>query len=86
MQAVEIGPDDEPLNRLIAQLEKTGEDVVLQRQGTPVARVTRPVSASTDGNSEEVVELFRRIRERVRDDWPDEPEFDWKAAIEEGRA
>ncbi len=74
------------LSALIERVEK-GEQVVITRHGRPVARL---VPESDPGRQRrrsgpEIAEGFRALRERVRKAWPEEPEFDWKAAIEEGR-
>ena len=74
------------LSALIDQVEN-GEEVVITRHGRPVARLV-PDTVGSRGvrkSGAEIAESFRLLREQIRESWPDEPEFDWKAAIEEGR-
>jgi prevent-host-death family protein len=74
------------LSSLIDQVEK-GEQVIITRHGRRVARLVPDPGDDkrTRRSGEEIAESFRALRERVRQAWPDEPDFDWKAAIEEGR-
>ncbi len=74
------------LSALIEQVEN-GEEVVITRHGRPVARLVPNTSRGdrVPNTGAEIAEGFRALRERVRKAWPDEPAFDWKAAIEEGR-
>ena len=74
------------LSALIDQVEN-GEEVVITRHGRPVARLVPDTVGSRGARKSgaEIAESFRLLRERIRETWPDEPEFDWKSAIEEGR-
>lgn len=88
MRAIEILKSDQALADVVSEYERTGEEVVIRRDGRDVARMTGPGISHPQilAGEVDIAEVFRRIRERVRTDWPDEPEFDWKAAIDEGRA
>ena len=74
------------LSSLLDEVERGG-DIVITRHGRPVARLTGAASdrSRPRKSGTEIAETFRELRERVRLDWPGEPEFDWRAAIEEGR-
>ncbi len=74
------------LSALIEQVE-SGEEVVITRHGRPVARLVPDTVGSRRARKSgaEIAESFRLFRERIRETWPEEPEFDWKAAIEDGR-
>ena len=74
------------LSALIEQVEK-GEEVVITRHGRRVARLV-PETVGARGarkSGAEIAEGFRLLRENIRETWPDEPAFDWKAAIQDGR-
>jgi len=88
MRALDLRTTQPPLNEVVSDYERTGEEMIIRRDGKPVARLTPPglVQTLPAAGERDIVEVFRAIRERVRSDWPDEPEFDWKAAIDEGRA
>ena len=74
------------LSALIDQVEN-GEEVVITRHGRPVARLVPDTVGSRNARKSgaEIAEGFRLLKERVRETWPDEPAFDWKSAIEDGR-
>jgi prevent-host-death family protein len=74
------------LSTLLGEVERGGE-IVITRHGQPVARLAPIVPGTTRirRSGKEIAKTFRELRERVRANWPEEPEFDWKAAVEEGR-
>ncbi len=74
------------LSTLLNEVEHGGE-IVITRHGRPIARLApiTPGSSRIRMSGSEVAQLFQGLRDTVRDRWPDEPEFDWKAAVEEGR-
>ena len=76
----------EELARLASEVER-GSPVVLTRNGREVARLTRADEPAPNQRltGEEAVRRFERLQRTVRDHWPDEPEFDWKEAVEFGR-
>ena len=74
------------LSTLLNEVEHGGE-IVITRHGRPIARLAPigPGSTRLRMSGDEIADLFRGLRERVRDQWPEESQFDWKAAVEEGR-
>ena len=74
------------LSTLLNEVERGGE-IVITRHGRPVARLA-PIEHETSRrrlSGEELATLFDGLREEIRERWPEEPDFDWKAAVEEGR-
>ena len=71
---------------LLDEVER-GEEVAITRHGRRIARLVAESgdSRAAKRSGAEIAESFRERRERIRAIWPDEPEFDWKAAIEDGR-
>lgn len=74
------------LSSLLDEVER-GEEVAITRHGRRIARLVaeNDRGRSVRRSAEEIAESFRERRERMRATWADEPEFDWKAAIEDGR-
>jgi prevent-host-death family protein len=62
-----------------------GQDVMITRHGKPVARLVKP-DVETSRPGPEVAERIRALRDEIEREYGIDPDFDWKAAIEEGRA
>jgi prevent-host-death family protein len=88
------------LSALLAEIEKTGEPVVITRHGRPIAKIVPPTGAVDAREAtpekparprkrwtEEEIEAFFRWRDEVHREAIErgaEP-FDWKEAAREGR-
>jgi prevent-host-death family protein len=74
------------LSALIDQVEK-GEEVVITRHGRRVARLVPDAGEAHRRrlSGEEIAARFQAFRDHIQATWPEEPQFDWKAAVEEGR-
>ena len=87
MKELPLEKADPQFVAMVDAVTKTGDVLVLTRNGREVARVERarewPPSIELSG--EDVESGFAELRARVREHWPDEPEFDWKEAIQSGR-
>ena len=87
MEELQLERADPDFVALVDRVTKTGNVLVLTRNGREVARVERAAEwpPLTEISGEDLAEGFADLRSRVRDHWPDEPEFDWKEAIQSGR-
>jgi prevent-host-death family protein len=77
MRAVEIPEARAELSSLIAHVERTGEDVVLTRNGRPAARLS-PIGSTDRTAVADPVAGPRRVKDILahRDARPPEPGFD----------
>ena len=77
----------EAKTRLSALIDEAGagEDVVITRHGRPVAKLVRPDTLRQPAGPE-VAARIRALREEVERKYGVDEDFDWKAAVEEGRA
>ncbi len=75
------------LSSLLNDVEQ-GEEIIITRHGKRVARLVgnAPEAPERRRSGEEIAARFKTLRERVGEQWPDEPDFDWKRAVEDGRA
>ena len=71
------------LSSLLSEVERGGEEIIVTRYGRPIARLAPAVRRSRLP-AKEVSAMFKGVREGVRRRWDDEPEFDWRAAIDQG--
>ncbi|HTX50984.1 MAG TPA: type II toxin-antitoxin system prevent-host-death family antitoxin [Caulobacteraceae bacterium] len=62
-----------------------GEDVVITRHGKAVAKLVRPDTARPPAGPEAAARI-RALREEIERKYGVDEDFDWKAAVEEGRA
>lgn len=74
------------LSSLLNDVER-GEEVVITRHGKRVARLVGNAAEVPQRrrSGEEIAARFAALRERVGTQWPDQSDFDWKRAIEDGR-
>lgn len=86
MHEVPLEHASEELAHLASEVERGG-DVVFTRNGRKVARLLRAQEPAPHASisGEEAVRRFEALQSAVREHWPDEPEFDWKEAIQSGR-
>ncbi len=86
MHEIALEQASEELVRLASDVER-GWPVIFTRNGREVARLQRAdePAPSRSITGEEAVRRFGTLQNTVRDHWPDEPEFDWKEAIQSGR-
>jgi prevent-host-death family protein len=67
----------------LLDLVEGGEEIVITRHGKPVARMAPAVSGQRAASS--FASEVRSIRDQVAAEWRGDSDFDWKAAVEEGR-
>jgi len=74
------------LSSLLNDVEQ-GEEVIITRHGRRVARLVgnAPEAPRRRRSGEEIAARFKALRERVHHQWPEESDFDWKRAVEDGR-
>jgi len=74
------------LSSLLNDVEQ-GEEVIITRHGKRVARLVgnAPEAAQRRRSGEEIAARFEALRQRVQEQWPEESDFDWKRAVEDGR-
>jgi antitoxin (DNA-binding transcriptional repressor) of toxin-antitoxin stability system len=77
----------EAKTRLSALIDEVGagEDVVITRHGKPVAKLVRPDTLRPQAGPE-VAARIRALRDEIERKYGVDEAFDWKAAVEEGRA
>jgi prevent-host-death family protein len=74
------------LSALLAEVERTGEPILITRHGRPVARLSPEMARRSAWGVEEMEAHFRWRDEVARDAQArDAQPFDWKDAVEEGR-
>ncbi|MGH6958160.1 MAG: type II toxin-antitoxin system Phd/YefM family antitoxin [Caulobacteraceae bacterium] len=61
-----------------------GEDVTITRRGKPVARLVR-IDSAKPRPGPEVAERIRALRDEIERRYGVDEDFDWKAAVNEGR-
>jgi prevent-host-death family protein len=71
------------LSALIDAAE-AGEEVLITRHGKPVARLG-PAIARPAAPGPEAADQIRALRQEIERKYGVDTEFDWKAAVEEGR-
>jgi prevent-host-death family protein len=62
-----------------------GDEVMITRHGKPVAKLVKP-DAGALAPGPEVAERIRALRDEIEREYGIDQDFDWKAAVEEGRA
>ena len=69
--------------RLMDEVARTGQPVVITKHGKPVAQLSRPPeTARPPADLAEQMQAFQRgVEERLGAEF----EFDWKEAVEDGR-
>lgn len=71
------------LSALLDGVERGGEDVIITRNGKPVARLTAPTSVSGGSQvrrltGEELEERFQRLRDRLSAENPEIDKLTWE--------
>jgi prevent-host-death family protein len=74
------------LSSLLRDVE-AGEELFITRRGKRVARLIGDAMPSSRSRStgDKIAARLMAFRERVRQQWPSEPDFDWKRAVIDGR-
>ncbi len=70
---------------LLAEIERSGEEIILTRYGKEVARLTPPKreQVRSEAEKQRIRDAVKRLEEIRKSAGPGD--FDWKAAVEEGR-
>jgi len=83
MKQVAITDPKADLETLVREVEATGEDIVLTRDGRPAARLKAEAAVLTPEQIRALI-LDMIARRDARQEPVDDPDFDWRAAIDEG--
>lgn len=84
MKQIAVTDPGADLETLVREVEATGEDIVLTRNGKPAARLKAEAPALTPEQRRDAI-LEMIARRDARQEPADDSEFDWRAAIDEGR-